>query len=298
MNQPVPSLFPLWLRAIRLHQWVKNALLLVPFTLAGGLLSAADWQRGLIAVLVFGLAASAIYLLNDVIDLPHDRQHATKRHRPLAAGRIRPSTALGVAAVLMAGAGAGAWQLGGAFMASLGLYVGATLVFCFMAKRVAVLDVLVLAGLYTIRIFAGMTLIEQPISYWLLTFSLFFFLSLAFAKRYVELYELAPSGATKVPGRAYRVGDMPYVLAGGMASAFAGAMLFAIYLANEQFRANVFHHPQWLWAIALVLLYWLLRLWFLATRGQLNQDPILFAITDRVSIGMGAMTLLLVGLAW
>ncbi len=288
----------MWLKALRWHQWAKNALLFVPLALGGNVATRDDLWRALLAFLIFGLTASAAYIVNDLADLDADRQHPQKKTRPFASGALSvPSgivaaASLGVAAVLLAK------MLNGPFAIVLSFYAALTLAYSVRLKRRPVLDVLILACLFTLRIAGGMVLLALPVSYWLLVFSMFFFFSLALIKRYAELKDLHDAGKRAAAGRPYGVDDMPFIMSAGIASAFAGGVVFVIYLANEHFQREVFTRPQWLWAICGVLLYWLMRVWFLAARGQMHQDPILFALRDRASLAMAALTGVFIALAW
>lgn len=287
-----------WIRALRLHQWSKNALLLVPLGLAGPLASSADYTAGLLGFLVFGLLASTGYLINDLLDLEADRRHRSKRHRPFAAGTLAPAAGIAAAGLLLLVAA----SLSSLLPASFGLvacaYLTGTLTYSLHLKRVPLLDVLVLAGLFTVRILAGAMVTPTPLSFWLLTFSMFLFLSLALVKRYTELSELAADEATMLESRGYTLRDLPLILPLGLSSALAAAMIFVIYLVDERFPAEIYRHPEWLWFVFPILLFWLMRVWRLAVHGRMNDDPVLFALRDRLSLALGAAVGLLLVLAW
>ncbi|MFW5680213.1 MAG: UbiA family prenyltransferase [Pseudomonadota bacterium] len=287
-----------WLKACRLHQWAKNALIFAPIVLAGPLATPEELMRGVVGFLVFGLLASVGYVVNDLLDLPADRRHPTKRARPFAAGRLTPRTGvLGAAATLVVAAGLGL-ALGGAFAwAALGYFVG-TVAYSLHLKRVPMLDVLVLAGLFTIRVVAGATLTAAPFSYWLITFSIFLFLSLALVKRYAELVDQSENDTAMLDSRGYSHRDTPLLLPFGTGSALAAGLIFVVYLVDERFPSNIYTNPAWLWFIFPVLMLWLMRIWRLAVHGRMDQDPVLFAVKDKASLGLGGIVLLLVLLSW
>jgi 4-hydroxybenzoate polyprenyltransferase len=283
---PVEARFPAarggigaWLRALRLHQWGKNALVFVPVLLAGQTVGLATYLDALIGFLVLGLLASAGYVLNDLLDLPADRRHPTKRYRPFASAEL--SIGAGIAAVPV-------------MLALVALY-------SLKLKRVPIVDVLTLAGLFTIRVLAGALLVPDPLSYWLLTFSMFLFLGLAMIKRYTELHALLLArgeGAALAARGGYSTVDLPLLLATGLASAVAANVIFVIYLIDERFRADIYGHPERLWLIFPLFTYWLIRLWRLALHGRMHEDPVLFALKDRTSLLIGALVGLIVALAW
>jgi 4-hydroxybenzoate polyprenyltransferase len=292
------STIRLWARALRLHQWAKNTLIFVPLILGGGGTALSDIKNVLLGFFLLSITASATYVVNDLLDLESDRLHPTKRMRPFASGQL--SVRSGIIAVIVL-AGIVALLVRGMpvkFDMVVAAYTALTLLYSFFLKREAIIDVLTIAVLFTLRIGAGMMFLTSPASYWLLLFSFFFFLSLALVKRYSELHDLAEANGHKVSGRVYVITDRPFIMSAGLASAFAGCLVFVIYIANENFPHNIYSNFQWLWAICGILVYWLVRIWFLASRGLMNQDPILFALKDRASLAMGLMTILCVALAW
>jgi 4-hydroxybenzoate polyprenyltransferase len=287
-----------WARALRPHQWAKNLLLFVPVLLAGPLAGWGDFLEAGLGFLIFGLLASAGYVINDLLDLEADRRHRTKRLRPFAAGDlpIREGV-LGVAVLVLLAAALTALMPFAFAPAALAYFVG-TLAYSLVLKREPMLDVLMLAGLFTVRVFAGAMVLAVPPSFWLLTFSMFLFLSLALVKRYAELAELARTrSAETIPGRGYAPEELPLLLSVGGAAAVAANVILVIYLIDEKFPSGVYARPHWLWLIFPVLMFWLLRVWRLAVQGRMNEDPVLFAIRDRLSLGLGAAVLGLVLLA-
>ena len=270
------------LRAIRLTQWSKNVLVFVPL-LAGHVTSAAAWGAALGAFLAFGLCASATYLVNDLLDLPNDRRHTHKRARPLAAGRLGVGAALGIAAALLAAGLAIGAAVSPLLALMLAGYLAITLAYSLHLKSRALLDVLVLAGLYTWRIAAGAVVAQVALSNWLLAFSMFVFLSLALVKRCAELEEMSDRELTRTPGRGYRLEDLPTLRGMGVASGFMAVLVLALYIESQNGRA-LYPHPLWLWALAPLLLAWMMRIWLKVGRRELHgEDPIAFALKDRGS---------------
>lgn len=282
----------IWWRALRLTQWAKNALLFLPL-LAAHRTDGPAWALALIAFLAFGLVASATYLVNDLLDLPNDRQHEHKQHRPLAAGRIGVPSALGAGGLLLLGGFAlGAW-VSAAFVAMLTLYALVTLAYSLALKRVALMDVLVLSALYTLRIVAGAVAVDVALSNWLLAISVFLFLSLALVKRCAELEERKSADESHAPGRGYVTADLPTLRATGVASGFAAVLVLALYIESPHVL-TLYAQPQWLWGAVPLLLLWLMRMWLVAgRRGLHGEDPLQFALHDRAS---WAVLLLLAGL--
>lgn len=295
--RPPPGTRP-WARALRLHQWAKNLLVLVPLLLAGPLATVADLGHALLAFVAMGLLASAGYLVNDLLDLEADRRHPSKRARPLAAGTLPLRAGLAAVPILLLAAAFLAALLPAAFAPAAVAYLVLTLAYSLRLKRVPLLDVLVLAGLFTIRVLAGAEVIAAPLSYWLLTFAMFLFLSLALVKRHAELAQLATAGGHELVDRGYGTADLPLLLAAGLANGVAATVIFVVYLVAEQFPRAIYARPGWLWLVFPILLLWLLRTWRLTLHGRMDQDPVLFALTDRPSLAMGAAVLACLLLAW
>ena len=278
------------LRAIRLKQWSKNALLFIPL-LASHRLDPHLWALVLVAFVAFGLCASATYLFNDLLDLPNDRAHRIKRHRPLAAATISIPLAVVLGGVMLALAFVLAWAVSPAFAAMLLVYTVTTLAYSLVLKRLALIDVLVLSGLYTLRIGAGAVAAQVALSNWLAAISIFLFLSLALVKRCAELEELDDERTTLAPGRGYQPRDLPSLRAMGMASGFLAVMVLALYI-DSQNSEMLYAKPEWLWAAAPVLLLWVMRIWLKTGRRELHgEDPLQFALKDPFSW----MTLLAMG---
>lgn len=280
------------LKTVRLHQWAKNVLIFVPLLLAHKL-ALAGILSTLLAFLCFGLAASATYILNDLLDIEADRRHPRKRRRPFAAGELSPFIGVGISVTFLATALVVAQILAPAFLGWLLLYLVSTVSYSFYLKRVPLVDVLVLAGLYTLRLQAGGAVSDTQISHWLAGFSIFLFLSLAFVKRFAELENLRSSGSAPKNGRGYLVADMEQLRSFGTSSAFAAVVVFANYISGREVTA-LYRHPSMLWLSVPLMVLWLCRVWLLASRGELDEDPVVFALTDRMSLLMGVVVAALV----
>jgi 4-hydroxybenzoate polyprenyltransferase len=269
-----------WLEALRIHQWAKNLLVFVP------LLGAHQWHNfsklaaSALAFLAFSICASSVYLLNDLFDLEADRYHPTKRQRPLASGRLPLPWGMAAALLLLVLSILVALFLPVAFGVAFVTYYFLTALYSVRLKQIEILDVLTLAALYTIRVVAGGYAAQIVVSDWLLAFSLFVFLSLAFVKRFTEL-QLLKSGET-VRGRGYQVADRQLVSTMGVASGYFAVLVLALYI-NQPLVTQLYHNPSALWFACPVLLYWISRIWLLAHHGQLHDDPIVFALKDRQS---------------
>lgn len=271
-----------FLRAIRLHQWTKNVLIFVPLALAHAfrlplLLSA------LLAFFCFSLCASATYIVNDLLDVDADRRHPQKRYRPFAAGDISAPTGVAIAALFLAAAFTGASFLPRAYLGWLLVYLVSTLAYSLWLKRVAIVDVLLLSGLYTLRLLAGAAAARVKISPWFAAFSIFLFLSLAIVKRFSELQNIRERGGSLVNGRGYLLTDIEQLRSFGTMSGIGAVLVFALYINGDQI-VHLYRHPARMWLVVPLLLLWIFRVWLLASRGELDEDPVIFAITDRTSL--------------
>jgi 4-hydroxybenzoate polyprenyltransferase len=298
-----------WSKALRLHQWAKNVLIFLPLLLAhnhsAGLVAGA-----FVAFLSFGLCASATYIVNDLLDLDADRQHPRKRRRPFAAGDLSAIAGVAVVVLFLALAVVLAsavpyiiqaisprhvlvspFQIN--FLGWLGIYLVTTLAYSLRLKRAVLVDVIVLSGLYTIRILAGSAATGVEVSTWLAGFSIFFFLSLAFVKRFAELESLRERGGASASGRGYNIGDLEMLRSFGSASAYASVVVLTLYISNLN-AAQLYRHTNRLWLLVPVLLLWLSRLWLLASRGHLDEDPVVYAITDKRSLFLGLIVAIIV----
>lgn len=275
------------LRALRVHQWVKNLLVFVPVLLDHRLQLPVLARAGL-AFAAFCCAASGGYVLNDLLDVEADRKHRVKRSRPFAANLLSRSFGVVLVPLLFAAALLCSLWLSPKFLALLALYVVLTTAYSSYLKRVAVLDVVLLAGLYTLRVLAGIAASHVRFSTWLLAFSMFLFLSLAFLKRYSELRELPAGGSDGLERRGYIRGDREWVVSMGGSSGYLSVLVLALYINSEQVIA-LYGRPLLLWLICPLLLFWVSRMWMLAHRGKIDQDPIVAAVRDPASYVIGAL---------
>lgn len=271
-----------WTDLFRLHQWVKNALVFLPMITAQKFGPAA-LVEAIVAFVAFSFAASAVYVVNDLVDLAADRGHPTKKRRPLAAGRVPILLALPAAALLVVVALAAALAVSPAFAGMVAIYLAVTTAYSLRLKRKMLVDVLVLAGLYTLRVIGGAVAIGVPVSEWLLGFSMFLFTALALIKRYVELAARLDGDLPDPANRDWRKADLPVVSALAAAAAFNAVTVFALWVSSETVH-RLYRHPALLWLVCPILMYWLGRALMLAHRREMADDPILFAIRDRNSL--------------
>ncbi len=274
------------LKAIRIHQWAKNILLLAPLALSHKM-TPGSIGKVIAAFFCFSFMASANYLVNDMLDLESDRLHPIKRMRPFAAGDLFVSSGIALALLLVIASIALLPLLPASFSVWLSVYIVATLVYSLFLKRVAVVDVLLLSGLYTLRLLAGGAATSTWISQWLAGFSTFLFLSLATLKRFSELENLRERGATDMPGRGYKVADLEQIRSFGTASAYAAIVVFMLYIGRPDV-IELYRHAARLWLIVPLLIFWLNRVWLLASRGEMDDDPVVFAMSDPISLAVGA----------
>ena len=273
-------------KAIRIHQWAKNLLIFLPLLLAHDLRLKVI-ATAAVAFLCFSLCASAAYIFNDILDIESDRKHPHKRLRAFASGDISILGGIFIGSAFLAGGIAGAFTfLTLRFFLWLLLYLATTLSYSLYLKQVALVDVIILAGLYTVRVLAGGAATHITISPWLSAFSVFFFLSLAMVKRFSELQNGLARGAKVAHGRGYLSIDIEPLRSFGTASAYASVVVFALYLNGSEVTA-MYTHPNRMWLITPMLLLWLSRIWLLASRSKLNEDPVIFAVTDRLSLLIG-----------
>lgn len=293
-----PAYFKTLVKALRIHQWAKNLLLFVPLLASHRIAEVPLLWNGLLAFIAFGACASSVYLLNDLLDLPDDRQHPTKCNRPLAAGTLPILHALFLIPVLLFGAFVVAlWLLPIQFAGVLAAYYILTLAYSLWLKRVVMLDVVTLAMLYTVRVVAGAAAMSLVATFWILAFCVFIFLSLAFVKRYTELCDAHQKGKTeKASGRGYYPADFELLASLGGASGYISVLVLAFYI-NDAVSAALYRSPEWMWASVPMLLFWLSRVWLLAHRGQMHDDPIVFALRDNVSRWIGVAFVLAFALA-
>lgn len=284
------------LKMLRVHQWLKNVLIAVPMVLNHEYLDISMLMACLIAFVSFSAAASAIYIVNDFFDLNLDRRHRTKKNRPLASGAISLRAGAFTAVALLGVSLATALLLPIEFLGVLALYLAATTAYSLSFKRMLLVDVLTLAGLYTARILAGAAATGVAVSFWLLAFSIFFFLSLSLVKRFVELDSTDMPVGAKLAGRGYRPEDLDIVAQAGIASAFASALVLALYI-NSADVIQMYAHPWLVWPLGPIILYLTLRIWVLARRKEMHDDPVVFLIGDWRSLMVVALGAVLVFVA-
>jgi 4-hydroxybenzoate polyprenyltransferase len=279
-----------WIKAIRLHQWMKNLLIFVPLLAAHRATDIELLGRGALAFVIFGLCASSVYVLNDLLDLGDDRHHPTKRHRPFASGKLQIKSGAIASGMLLATALVAAllW-LPADFVAVLAVYYALTLAYSLVLKRLMVVDVIVLASLYTVRLIAGAAAFGVELTFWILAFAMFMFLSLALVKRYAELLQARVNGQTgKSRGRGYYPGDLEMIASLGGASGYLSVLVLALYIDGLKW-GGLYRQPEFIWLACPLLLFWVSRVWMLTHRGEMHDDPVLFAIRDPASLAVGLL---------
>jgi len=270
-----------YIKALRPHQWLKNLMIFLPM-LAAHQFDMATAMSSVLAFIAFSLVASSVYVLNDLLDLNADRAHPRKQLRPFASGAV-PIAHGSVLALAMLGAGIlVAALLGWVFLLTLAAYYVLTTAYSMYLKRKIIIDICVLAGLYTMRILAGGVATGIELSLWLLAFSIFFFFSLAAVKRQVELVDMAKRGELTAKGRGYHVEDLPIISMVGLAAGYVSVLVMALYV-NSPSVVDLYAYPSALWGICCVLLYWLTRMVLITHRGSMHDDPVVFAAKDGVS---------------
>ena len=270
-------------RSLRAYQWTKNLLVFIPLVMAHRVFEGDLLLRVIVAFTVLSLCASGTYVLNDLLDLPADRAHPIKRKRPIASGGLAIPDAIMLMAALLGAGLAGALLLPMRFRLIVLLYLLTTTAYSFYIKRLVVADILTLAGLYTLRILAGGVAAGVMLSFWLLAFSMFIFLSLAFMKRYMELILMSREGKTRSAGRGYVAEDLRIIETMGTISSFMSVAVLALFINSTEIT-KLYRRPELLWLVCPALLYWLIKFWFRAQRGSLeNDDPIVAAFKDRAS---------------
>jgi 4-hydroxybenzoate polyprenyltransferase/phosphoserine phosphatase len=289
IREPRPSLrtsVRTWINALRGHHWAKNLLLFLPLALSHNLAVEPVLQT-FAGFALYGLCASGLYIVNDLLDLHSDREHPWKKERPFAAGTISIPGGLLASSVLIAFALGLGFLLNVQFGLALLGYAILTMIYSLYLKQIALLDVFVLSGFYSFRILAGALISATPLSQWFLAFSMFFFLSLAMAKRYSELLSAGDLVRTGNSGRGYHLGDRELLLSLGVGSSFSAVVIFSLYVHSPDVRL-LYSSPELLFLLCPIVLYWLSRNWLLAHRGELKEDPVTLAIRDPVSYGVAA----------
>lgn len=284
-----PSRLRAVVRALRPYQWTKNLLVFLPLVTAHRLTEAALLGEAALAFVALSLCASGTYVVNDVLDREWDRRHPQKRHRPFAAGTLSAAVGLALApALVAAGFALALLTLPLPFAGVMAVYLGVTLAYSLRLKRVPALDVVLLGGLYTLRVLGGGAATGIPVSEWLLAFSLFTFLGLALLKRYAELRLMETDPRAHDNGRGYAVEDVAMLRAIGPATGIMALLVLALYITNPEVTA-LYDHPERLWLVAPLLFYWTMHLWLTAHRRAMPDDPLLYAVKDPVSYLVGAL---------
>ena len=286
-----------FIKAIRVHQWAKNALIFLPMLLAHHLQTPVV-LAAVLAFICFSLCASATYIVNDLLDLEADRQHPRKRKRAFASGNLSAAAGAAISSAFLAlSFGTAAVLLPRAFLGCLILYLVTTLAYSLTLKRIVILDVVILSALYTLRMLAGAAATHTYISPWLAAFAIFIFLSLAMVKRFSELQNVRNAGTEISNGRGYLLNDIEQIRSFGTSSAFASVVVLAVYIGQPDVL-SLYHHHQRMWLMPPLLILWLCRVWLLASRGELDEDPVVFALTDSLSLlmGVGAVAIAFVSL--
>ncbi|MBB3542459.1 UbiA family prenyltransferase [Rhizobium sp. BK399] len=281
------------LKALRVHHWSKNVLMFLPLILGHAWHDIPLIVQTVLAFICLLMVTSATYLLNDMADLSADRQHWSKRNRALASGRMSIPLGFKLSGTLLVVAFISAIIISPVFAAALASYLVITGSYSLGLKRVPLLDTLIIGVLFTVRIVMGVVLLTRPSPAWLLTFSVFFFFSLAVTKRHTEIVRAAVTGSHSLASRGYCVEDAPLTLTLGIASAIASLVVLVLFIIEEMLPANIYSHPQILAGMPLVLAIWLGRVWLLAHRGRMNDDPVSFALRDRISLVLGSIVVLL-----
>jgi len=285
-------------RGLRLHQCVKNVVVFVPLVLGGALTDFASFSQTLLAFVALCCVASGTYLLNDIWDVGDDRNHWSKRERPIASGGLSAATAL-IAAVLLIPAGIALGALVSlTTCAALVLYLGLTLCYTLHLKTAPFVDGLALAALFTIRLGIGAAAATVPPSAWLFVFSMFLFGSLSYAKRYTEISRAIVRQSQSMNGRGYRPVDAPMVLTIGLSTGVGAVMIMVLYIVEEAFRSSFYGATGWLWGFPPLIFLFVIRIWLLSARGEMMDDPVAFAIKDRICIGLLGLLLVCFSMAW
>ena len=272
----------LWVKALRIHQWSKNLLVFAPLIAAHKYFSTTQLFDCCLGFAAYCLIASGVYLLNDLLDLDADRAHPTKSRRPLASGMLPIPQAVALIPILLVAGFSICSLLPRPFLLVLEVYYVTTLAYTYWLKQVPLVDVLVLAGLYIVRVVGGAAAVNVPLSFWMMAFALFFFFSLGLAKRFTELKHLRRGKDEQLKGRQYMASDLEQIASLGAASGYVSTLVLALYLNSIEVSA-LYSRPQVLWGACPIELYWISRVWLLAHRGQLHDDPVVFAIKDRAS---------------
>ncbi len=274
-------------KLLRIYQWAKNALIFLPLMASHRFDEPNLLTNSIVAFVTFGLCASSVYIINDLLDLQDDRLHKTKYRRPLASGHFSILQAfLLIPSLLSASFFLAGLFLPISFSFVLFIYLLLTVTYSFYFKRLAIFDVMLLAFLYLLRVIAGAEATDINTTFWMLLFCMFIFLSLAFLKRYTELHGQIKKGQSiKILGRGYYPSDFELLASLGGASGFISVLVLALYI-NDPLSTNLYKHPEWMWVSCPLLVFWMCRSWLLAHRGEMHDDPVIFALRDKLSQGI------------
>ena len=292
VSETFPSENPnlsVWLKALRVHQWLKNLLLFVPLLAAHQFGNFQSLATLTLAFISFSLCASSVYIINDLLDLESDRRHPRKKNRPFASAKLPISLGLVVALALIGSSVTLGAVVGEEFLVILLLYLSLTVAYSMALKRLVLIDCLTLATLYTVRIIAGAVAVSVSLSFWLLAFSVFIFLSLALVKRYAELKVQILEAKSFAHGRGYVVSDAPLLQTLGVTSGYISALVLALYVQSEDI-VSLYAQPLAIWLVLPILLFWVSWVWLKAERGEMHDDPIVFAASDKASLVVTVLT--------
>jgi 4-hydroxybenzoate polyprenyltransferase len=278
-----------WLKALRIHQWLKNLLLFVPLLAAHQIGNAQSLGLLVITFISFSLCASSVYITNDLLDLESDRSHPRKRFRPFAAASLSILNGVIAAPLLIVASFLLGASVGQDFLIVLFVHLLLTVTYSFILKRLLLVDCLTLATLYTMRIIAGAAAVSVSLSFWLLAFSIFIFFSLALVKRYAELLVQSSEGKNSARGRGYLVTDAPLLQALGVSSGYISTLVIALYLRSENVM-SLYAQPLAIWLLIPILLFWVSWVWLKTSRGEMHDDPIVFAAKDKTSLSVALVT--------
>ena len=295
---PRPRVLKAFIKCLRPHQWAKNVLVVVPAILSGRIIDPSTILPLALAFFALSLTASATYVFNDIWDLQDDRQHWSKRKRPFASGTLPLPVGIAGALVCFAAGLALAFMAGFAVLQWVLVYVAVTMTYSLWLKRKVIHDAFTLASLFTLRLVVGMVAVAAVPSPWLFVFAMFFFTSLAFAKRHTEIARVIEKGGDWVNGRGYRASDLPLVLASGIASSIAAVVIMVLYIIEDAHQQSFIKNGDWLWALPPLIFLISSRIWVVCQRGDLDDDPVVFVVKDRVCLTYAATAGVCFFLAW
>lgn len=295
---PRPKVLKAFIKCLRPHQWAKNVLVVVPAILSGRIVDPTTLLPLMLTFFALSLTASATYVFNDIWDLQDDRQHWSKKKRPFASGTLSLPVGIAGAAVCFITGLVLALLAGLGVLKAVLVYVAVTLTYSLWLKRKVILDALALGSLFTLRLVAGMVAVAAVPSPWLFVFSMFIFTSLAFAKRHTEIARVIDKGGFWIYGRGYRASDLPLVLAAGVASSIAAVLVMTLYIIEDAHQQTFIRNSDWLWGLPPLVFLISSRIWIFCQRGELDDDPVIFAVKDRICMAYASLTAVCFGAAW